>query len=87
MFREFFRFELKYHFSRISTYIYFAIFFVLGFVAINAAAGAFQSVSVGGSGGKVFANAPEPTFAMISIFSYFGVMIIAAIMGTFSDAL
>ncbi|HYF03579.1 MAG TPA: M1 family aminopeptidase [Patescibacteria group bacterium] len=82
MFGEFFRFELKYHFSRISTYIYFVIFFALGFLAINATAGAFENVSVGGSSSKVFANAPSPTFAIISIFSYFGVMIIAAIVGT-----
>ena len=84
MFREIFLFELKYRFTRISTYIYFFMFFVFAFFATISVGGAFHGVNVviGGAGeGKVLANAPFAVGVLISMLVYFGMLVIAAIMG------
>jgi len=84
MFREIFLFELKYRFTRISTYIYFFMFFVFAFFATISVGGAFHgaNVVIGGAGqGKVLANAPFAVGVLISMLVYFGMLVIAAIMG------
>ncbi|MCH8316957.1 MAG: hypothetical protein IIA88_00440 [Bacteroidetes bacterium] len=84
MFKEIFLFELKYRFKRPANYIYFGIFFLMTFLAVNGMAGAFKGVviSVGsGGGGKVLANAPFQINILITLLSYFGILVTSAIMG------
>ena len=82
MFAAFFLFELRYHLRRLSTYVYFGLFFIIGFLVMNSAGGAFSAVSVGGSGGNIDANAPAILHALISLLSYFGIIITSAITGS-----
>ena len=75
-------FELSNGFRRISTYIYFALFFGFGFLIFMAAAGAFPGVNMGlGAGGKLYANSSFMLFALISSTSYYGLLVVAAVMG------
>ena len=55
-----FKFEVLYYARRISTYVYFGIFFGLSVLLMSAIGGAFDSVSVGfgGGGGNVAVNSP-----------------------------
>ncbi|MFC5269235.1 ABC transporter permease/M1 family aminopeptidase [Adhaeribacter terreus] len=80
MFSEIFLFELKYRLRRPATYIYFALLFAIGFLFMNIMGGAFQNVTAS-AGGKVFVNSPAALAGVISGISYFGVLIISAIMG------
>lgn len=80
MFSEIFLFELKYRLRRPATYIYFALLFCIGFLFMNIAGGAFSGATAS-AGSKVFINAPAPLASIITIISYFGVLIISAIMG------
>ena len=80
MFSEIFLFELKYRLRRPATYIYFALLFFIGFLFMNIMGGAFQNVTAS-AGGKVFVNSPKALAGVISAISYFGVLIISAIMG------
>lgn len=74
--------EVRYYLRRISTWVYFGIFFWLAFMMMLAAGGAFNEVNVAlGSGGKVFANAPFALSAVMPILSIFGVSITAALAG------
>ena len=53
------RWEIRYYLRRISTWVYFAIFFAIAFLFMLAAGGAWSEVNLAiGSGGKVLANAP-----------------------------
>jgi ABC-2 type transport system permease protein len=84
MFREIFLFELKYRFTRVSTYIYFIMFLAFAFFATISVGGAFRgaNVVIGGAGeGKVLANAPFAVGVLISMLVYIGMLVIAAIMG------
>ena len=84
MFKEIFLFELKYRSKRFSNYIYFGIFFLLTFLAVNGMAGGFEGVviSVGSGGeGKVLANSPYQIYLLITLLSYFGILVTSAIMG------
>lgn len=82
MFTAFFLFELRYHLKRLSTYVYFGLFFLIGFLVMNAAGGAFDALSIGGGGGKIDANAPVILHNLISFLSYFGIIITSAIVGS-----
>jgi len=75
-FWEFFTFELKLRAKSLSTYVYFALFFSLAFMAI--AVDDFFSTG----NDKVFLNGPSSTSILYIIFSFFGCIIIAAIFGT-----
>ena len=75
-------FELTNGARRISTYIYFVLFLAFGYLMFVAAAGAFAGVNLGlGTGGKVFANSPYLLFAFISSLSFYGLLVVAAVMG------
>lgn len=78
MFRDVFTFELRYRFRQPSTYIYFGILFLLGFVFL-----AVEETFFGPStGGKVFKNAPD-TLANFQLGgSMLAMFITAAIVGT-----
>ncbi len=80
---EVFRFEMLYYARRISTYVYFAIFFVLSVLLMAAIGGAFQTVSVGfgGGGGNVMVNSPWALVALIASISMFGIIVTAALLG------
>ena len=75
-------FELRNGFRRISTYIYFVLFFALGFLTFFVAAGAIPGVDMGlGAGGKLFANSSYLLYALISGTSFYGLLVVAAVMG------
>jgi ABC-2 type transport system permease protein len=82
-FRETVRFELAYYLKRISTWIYFGIFFAISFLLVNAAGGAWESVNlaVAGSGGNVYLNSPYVTAGLVVTVSLFGVIVTAALLG------
>lgn len=83
MFAQIALYELKYRFTRLSTHIYFGIFFVLAFLLGLAVSGVFESfdAAVMGAGGNTKANSPFIVMGMISSFSFFGVVITASFMG------
>jgi ABC-2 type transport system permease protein len=78
MFREIFLFEIRLHLKRISTYIYFAIWFSMALLwaSLREFGAAF------GAGGKVFANSPYILAYVMSTLTAFGLVIISAIFGT-----
>jgi ABC-2 type transport system permease protein len=77
------RFELRYYFRRISTYIYFGVFLALAFFMINAIGGAWASVNmaVGGSSGTVHVNSPYVLTAVSGVVGLFSVLVTAALLG------
>ena len=76
-------FELRYYLRRISTWVYFGIFFLLAFLLVHLAGGAWDSVqvAVGGSGGNVHVNSPYSTAQLSGAVSLFGVLVTAALVG------
>jgi ABC-2 type transport system permease protein len=81
-------FEVRQRLRRISTYIYFVVFFALGFLFVNLAGGAFPGGSVDfGTGGKVLLNSPFALMLIITYVSFYGVIITAALAGqaTYQD--
>jgi ABC-2 type transport system permease protein len=76
MFWEFFSFELKFRLKSVSTYVYFAMWFFLSFLSIAAE----DFISVGND--KVLLNGPFSTAILYILFTFFGVIVIAAIFGT-----
>ena len=75
------RFELKRRLSRPSTYIYFVLFFAIAFLTMIAAGGAFSSVQMGFGGGKAHVNSPHALMQLISLISYFGLLVTGAVAG------
>ena len=76
MWAKIFSFELKYRFKRPATYIYFAILFLLSFLAMST-----DVVQIGGGAGLVKENAPTTIATMMSILAAIFMMITSAIMG------
>ena len=76
LFWEFFRFELKFRLKSLSTYVYFALWFLLSFLAIAAE----DFISTGN--GKQLLNGPFSNTILYIFFTLFGTIIIAAIFGT-----
>lgn len=84
MFYEIFKFEFRSRMKRISTYIYFGIFFFFSFFIMISMGGAFKSfsASIGDGGqGNVLANAPFVIYTLINVLSHFGIIITAGMMG------
>src|SRR5499426_1470515 len=77
MFRELFLFEIKYRLKRISTYVYFAIWFFMAFFSVNV-----RQFGPGSFGGKVFVNSPYTMSLVMSQLTAFGLVVISAIFGT-----
>ena len=75
-FWEFFTFELKFRAKSVSTYVYFGMWFFLSFLCI--AAEDFISLS----NDKVLLNGPASTSLIYTLFTFFGMIVIAAIFGT-----
>jgi ABC-2 type transport system permease protein len=76
MFKEIFRFELKYRKSRAATYIYFGIIFVMCFLAVTT-----DVVQIGGAAGQIKENAPLVIARMTLIVSIFLCLVASAVMG------
>jgi hypothetical protein len=76
LFWEFFLFELKFRLKSLSTYVYFALWFLLSFLAIAAE----DFISTGN--GKQLLNGPFSNTILYTFFTLFGTIIIAAIFGT-----
>jgi ABC-2 type transport system permease protein len=74
-------FELKRRRGMLSSYVYAAVLFACGLLAMLAAGGAFSSFTVGLGSDKVHANAPEFLHGMIGLISHLGLMIAAAVFG------
>ncbi len=84
MFKEIFLFELKYRMKRPATYIYFGLMFLMAYLAMLGLGGAFGGGVIIGdaSGGKVFANSPYQINWIVTLLSWFGVLITCSMMGT-----
>ncbi len=83
-----FLFELQQRLRRISTWVYFVVFFGLGCLFVLMSGGAFAGASVDfGTGGKVLINSPYALNSVITFISFFGLVITAAIAGqaTYQD--
>ncbi|MEP7157238.1 MAG: M1 family aminopeptidase [Betaproteobacteria bacterium] len=74
-------FEFKTRVSRISTWVYFAVFFALSVLWIAAAGGLFKEANISFGSGKVFVNSPFAIAQTISLLGMFGVIVMAAVMG------
>ena len=88
MLANIFLFELDQRLRRLSTYVYFGVFFALGCLFILMSGGAFTDASVDfGTGGKVLINSPYALNSVITYICFFGIIIIAAIAGqaTYQD--
>ncbi|MFI5109620.1 MAG: ABC transporter permease [Terriglobales bacterium] len=81
-------FEFSRRLRRISTYVYFLVFFALGFLFVLMSGGAFPSATVDfGTGGRVLVTSPFALNLIISFVSFFGVVVSAALAGqaTYQD--
>ena len=81
-------FELQQRLRRISTYVYFVVFFGLGLLFALMSGGAFSQASVDfGTGGKILLNSPYALNGIITYICFFGIVITAAIAGqaTYQD--
>src|SRR5690349_21408171 len=76
MFKEIFRFELKYRKKRAATYIYFGIFFLMCLLAVVS-----DVVQIGGAQGQIKENAPFVIARMTVIISIFFTLVTSAVMG------
>jgi ABC-type transport system involved in multi-copper enzyme maturation permease subunit len=82
-FRGIVGFDLRQYFRRISTYLYFGIFFAFAFLMVNAIGGAWESVNmaVGGSSDTVKVNSPYVLMVLSGVVSTFGVLVTTAMLG------
>src|SRR5271154_5657993 len=81
-------FEFTRRMRRISTYVYFLVYFALGFLFVLMSGGAFASATVDfGTGGKVLVTSPFALNVIITYVSFFGVIVTAALAGqaTYQD--
>jgi ABC-2 type transport system permease protein len=82
------RFEFSRRLRRISTYVYFLVFFGLGFLFVLLSGGAVPDSGVDwGTGGKVLVTSPFALNLIIMFVSFFGVVVMAALAGqaTYQD--
>jgi ABC-2 type transport system permease protein len=83
-----FAFDLQQRLRKISTYVYFLVFFGLGFLFVLMSGGAFPNATVDfGTGGKVWVNSPYGLNSIITYICFFGLVVSAAIAGqaTYQD--
>ena len=76
MFREFFRFELRYQLSYPLIWIAALVFAFAGFLAMTS-----DFVSLGGGIGNVHRNSPEVILTFLSVFSVIGTFVVIATLG------
>ena len=82
-FLETVRFELGYYLRRISTWVYFLIFFASALLMMLMAGGMWESanVSFGGSGGNIKVDSPYVALMLTLALSQLGVIVTAALLG------
>jgi ABC-2 type transport system permease protein len=83
MFKHMLSFELKHRFKKISTYIYFVMFFLLGFGAIyrgSFGGGPMKFIATAGVG-NININSPYAFYYLITVMSHFGLLITTAFFG------
>ncbi len=83
MFRHILSFELKHRFKKASTYIYFGMFFLLGFGAIyrgSFGGGPMKFIAAAGVG-NININSPYALYYLITVMSHFGLLITTAFFG------
>jgi len=83
-----FLFEFRQRLRRVSTYVYFVVFFALGLLFTLMSGGAFATATVDfGTGGKVLINSPYALNSIITYICFYGIVIVAALAGqaTFQD--
>ena len=76
-------FELKHRFKKVSTYVYFAIFLLIGFGAIyrgSFGGGPMKFIAIAGVG-NVNINSPFALYYLITVISYFGLLITTSFFG------
>ncbi len=74
-------FEFKTRVSRLSTWVYFLVFFALATLWIAIAGGLLQDGNISFGSGKIFVNSPFALAQTVSILGMFGVTVMAALMG------
>ena len=74
-------FEVATRLKRISTWVYFLVFFAIAIFWVAAAGGIIKSAAISFGSGKVFINSPYAIAQTVSFLGMFGLSIIAAIMG------
>ncbi|HAQ62535.1 TPA: hypothetical protein DCR49_11180 [Candidatus Delongbacteria bacterium] len=82
MFKDIFKYELKYSFRIVSTHIFFGVMFLLAFLATIGAGGSFSGVNVqfgGATSAKIFVNSPYYMHQLMTILAYIGLIFVAAI--------
>lgn len=82
MFKDIFKYELKYSFGIVSTHIFFGVMFLLAFLATIGAGGTFSGVNIsfgGATSAKIFVNSPYYMHQLMSILAYVGIIFVAAI--------
>ncbi len=83
-----FLFDLRQRLRRVSTYVYFVVYFALGLLFALMSGGAIPGSSVDfGTGGKILLNSPYALNGIITYICFFGIVITAAIAGqaTYQD--
>jgi ABC-2 type transport system permease protein len=81
-------FEFSQRLRRISTYVYFVVFFALGLLFVLTTGGAVPGASVDfGTGGKVLVNSPYALNVIVTFCTFFGLVVTAALagQGTYQD--
>lgn len=83
MFIHLLSFELSYRFKRVSTYIYFGMFFLLGFMAIyrgSFGGGPMKFIAIAGVG-NININSPYALYYLVTVMSHFGLLVTTAFFG------
>jgi ABC-2 type transport system permease protein len=75
------RFEFASRMKRISTHVYFIIFVAIAALWMAAAGGVFTGSGVSFSSEKVFINSPFALAQTVAFLGFFGVIVIAPVMG------
>ncbi len=74
-------FELRTKLTRLSTFVYFAVFTAFAALWMAAAGGVFQSLKVAFSSDKVYINSPYAIAQTVTVLGLLGVVTVAAFMG------
>lgn len=82
MFKEIIFFEIKRALRSPALYLYWTILFILAFLLINIAGGAFESINMNIAGDNVYINSPGLLNIIFGIFSYLGIFIVATVTST-----
>lgn len=77
MFKEIFLFEIKFRLKRISTYVYFALWLLMGFLLTSS-----DSIEIGGTGAKILKNSAYLVTLSNTVLMALGMFVISSLTGT-----